>query len=90
MIDLVYVTNLQEYINFVIEKRALDKDEMVERIGIDRRQGTFKVVCSIFEGNYDPEVTITSKEGPSNRLSGANRLPVLAIAENLQEWYENL
>ena len=38
MIDLVYVTNLQEYINFVIEKRALDKDLVVVHIGIDGGQ----------------------------------------------------
>ena len=74
----------------MIEKRALDKDLVVVRIGIDGGQGSFKVVCSIFERNYDPEVTITSKEGPSYRLSGAIRLLVLAIAENLQERYENL
>ena len=90
MIYLVYVTNLQEYINFVIVKHTLNKEEVVVPIGIDGGQGSFKVVCTIFERNYDPDVTKTSEEGPSNRLSGANRLLVLAIAENLQERYENL
>ena len=90
MIDLVYVTDLKEFVNFVIVERALNKEVVLVRIGIDGVQGSLKVVCSIFESDYDPEITFTNKEGPGNWLTGANRLLVLAIAENLQERYENL
>ena len=45
---------------------------------------------SIFETDYDPEVTFKSKEGPDNRLTGSKRLLVMALAEDMQEIYQNL
>ena len=60
------------------------------RIGLDGGQGTFKVVVSIFETDYDPEVTISKSEGLGTGLSGSNQLLVMALAENMQELYSNL
>ena len=49
MIDLVYVTDLKEFVNFVIVERALNKEAVLVRIGIDGGQGSFKVFCSILK-----------------------------------------
>ena len=91
MLDLVYLKDPVAFIEHVIKERGLDKEKVLVRIGLDGGQGSFKVVASVFETDYDPEITFASKkEGPGNRLTGSNRLLVLALAEDLQEQYENM
>ena len=89
-LDLVYLKDPPAFIEHVIEQRGLDRAKVLVRVGLDGGQGSFKVVASIFETDYDPEVTFGSKEGPGNRLTGANRLLVMAMAEDMQELYFNL
>ena len=85
MLDLVYLKDPVTFIEHVIKERGLDKEKVLVRVGLDGGQGTFKVVASIFETDYDPK-----KEVPGNLLTGGNRLLVLALAEGLQEQYENM
>ena len=89
-LDLVYVNNPTVFIDHIIEKRGLDKEKVLVRVGLDGGQGSFKVVVSIFETDYDPEVTFRKSEGPGTRLKGSNRHLVMAMAENMQELYSNL
>ena len=85
MLDLVYVKDPVAFIDHVIKKRGLNRKKVLVRLGLDGGQGSFKVVASIFETDSDPK-----KEDPGNLLTGANRLLVLALAQGLQEQYENL
>ena len=90
--DLVYMKDVPGFVEHVLAERGLDKenDDILVRVGLDGGQGFFKVIVSIFKANYDPEITFSIEEEPGSRLSGANRLQVLAIAEDIQEHYENL
>ena len=90
--DLVYMKDVPGFVEHVLAEQGLDKenDDILVRVGLDGGQGFFKVIVSIFKANYDPEITFSIEEEPGSRLSGANRLQVLAIAEDIQEHYENL
>ena len=87
--DLVFVKEPAKFIEHIISERDLNKEKLMVRIGLDGGQGTFKVVVSIFETDYDPEVTFKLKERPDNRLTGSKRLLVMALAEDMQEIYQN-
>ena len=89
-LDIVYVKDIEKFIEHVIVEHGLDKEKVLVRVGLDGGQGSFKVVASIFETDYDPEIMFTEKEDSGSRLTGSNRLLVLAIAEGMQERYENL
>ena len=89
-LDLVYVKDPASFIKHVITEMGLEKEKVMVRVGLDGGQGSFKVVVLIFETDYDPEITITAKGGPGSQLTGANRLLVMALAEDYQEMYENL
>jgi hypothetical protein len=88
--DLVFLKDPASFIEHVIQERGLNRDKVMVRIGLDGGQGSFKVVVSVFETDYDPEISFSTKEGPGNMLTGANRLLVMAIAEDIQELYNNL
>ena len=90
MRDLVFLKDPVGFIEHVITTRGLNRDKVLVRVGLDGGQGSFKVVASVFETDYDPEITFSPKEGPSSRLTGANRLLVMAIAEDIQELHDNL
>ena len=89
-LDLVYVKDPANFIKHVITEMGLEKEKVMVRVGLDEGQGSFKVVVLIFETDYDPEITISAKEGLGSQLTGANRLLVMALAEDYQEMYENL
>ena len=90
MLDLAYVTNPTKFIEHIIEEQGLDKNKVLVRVWLDGGQGSFKVVVSIFETDYDLEITFSTSEGAGTRLTGSNRLLVMAMAENMQELYGNL
>ena len=46
-----------------------------------------KVIVSIFETDYDPDITFSTKEGPGNRLTGSSRMLVMALCDDLQVKY---
>ena len=67
-LDLVYVNNTTVFIDHIIKKCVLDEEKVLIRIRLDRGQDSFKVFVSIFETDYDPEVTFSKSEGPGTRL----------------------
>ena len=60
------------------------------RISIDGGGGSLKVLASIFDKNEDSEVVFTQREQPGSRLTGVNRVILLAYVEDLQETWHNL
>ena len=60
------------------------------RISIDGGGGSLKVLASIFDKNEDSEVIFTQREQPGSRLTGVNRVILLAYVEDLQETWHNL
>ena len=78
--DLVFVKEPAKFIEHIISERGLNKEKLMVRIGLDGGQGTFKVVVSIFETDYDPEVKFKIMERPDIQLRGSKRILVMALA----------
>ena len=83
-LDLVYLEDTEAFITYVIGERDLDEDKVIVRVGLDGGQGSFKVVGSIFE------TTSHLVDTPGEKLAGANKLLVFALAEDLSENYHNV
>ena len=47
-------------------------------------------VCSVFDSDVDPEISFSIQEGKGEKLTGANRLLILAKVNGAQERYHNL
>ena len=87
MKDVDYVKDPEKFVNFIAEKRNIDKKDLVVRTSLDGGGGSFKVVANIFkmpEADEKPE----GKKGDLD--TGANKLIVLGLVENMQERYENV
>ena len=82
--DLVYVKDPVKFIDYVIEERGLDKSKVLVRLGLDGGQGSFKVIASIFETDYDPEIMFSNEE-PGNRFTGSKRMLAMAMSEGMEE-----
>ena len=53
-------------------------------------QGSHKIVVSVFDGDMDPEISFAVQEGPGEKLTGANRLLIMAEVNGGQERHHNL
>ena len=82
--DLVFLKDPEAFFDHIIAERGLDREKVLIRVGLDGGQGSFKVIVSIFETDYDPEITFSEKEGPGNRLTGSSRMLVMALCDDLQ------
>ena len=82
--DLVFLKDPKEFFDHIIAERGLDREKVLIRIGLDGGQGSFKVIVSIFETDYDPDITFSAKEGPGNRLTGSSRMLVMALCDDRQ------
>ena len=49
-----------------------------------------RFMVSILETGYDPEISFSKSEGPGSRLTGSQRMLVMALADDLPESYENM
>ena len=88
--DLVFLKDPAAFVDHIVEERGLERDQVMVRVGLDGGQGSFKVVVSIFETGFDPEISFSKSEGPGSRLTGSQRILVMALAEDLPESYENM
>ena len=85
--DLVFLKDPKAFCDHIIAERGLDREKVLIRVGLDGGQGSFKVIVSIFETDYDPDITFSTKEGPGNRLTGSSRMLVMALCDDLQVKY---
>ena len=68
----------------------MQTETVLINIYIDLGEVSFKVLASIVDQNSDPEIYCTAVEQKNNRLSGVNRVLVLAYVEDITENYENV
>ena len=74
----------------VAEACGLDVEKIKCKMVLDTGQGSLKVCVSIFDGDIDPEICFSSQDGPREKLTGVNRLIILAEVEGGQELHYNL
>ena len=89
-VDVTIVKDIKGFVDKVIEARGLDQDNVKCRVVMDKGQGSLKIVLSVFDGDVDPDISFTSQEGKGEKLTGSNRLLVLAKVNGGQERYENV
>ena len=88
--EVVTVRNVKDHFHWVVENRKMDPNETKFKVYIDSGEGSLKVLASITEKHNDPEVMISSLEQPNNRLSGVNRVLLLAYVEDIEESHHNM
>ena len=89
-VDVTIVKDAKSFIDKVIEVRGLNKDTVKCRVVPDKGQGSLKIVVSVFDSDIDPDISFTYQEGKHEKLTGSNRLLVLAKVNGGQERYENI
>ena len=82
--------DIKGFVEKVIEARGLDQDTVKCRVVMDKGQGSLKIVLSVFDGDVDPDISFSSQEQKGEKLTGSNRLLVLAKVNGGQERYENV
>ena len=88
--NVTIVKDSKEFAKKVIEARGLDEEKVKIRVVVDSGQGSLKIAANVFDSYIDPEVTIGDQEGPEERLTGVNRLLILAEVEGGQERHHNI
>ena len=89
-VDVTIVKDVKTFVQRVIEARGLDNETVKCRPVMDAGQGSFKVVLSVFDGNQDPDIAFAIQEGKFEKLTGVNRLLVLAEVDGGLERHHNL
>ena len=88
--DVVVVKDVNKHVDWVVEQRGMERSSVKVKVYIDGGGGSCKVLATIMDENHDPEVMDTKVEQPGNRLTGVNRVLVLAYVEGLQETHKNM
>ena len=88
--DVVTVVDVAKHFKWVIKQKGMQTETVLFKIYIDSGEESFKVLASIIDQNSDPEIYCTAVEQKNNRLSGVNRVFVLAYVEDILESYKNV
>ena len=88
--DAVIVKDVLEHLDWVVEKRGMERSSVSVKIYIDSGEGSCKVLATVMDANHDPDIMDMRVEQPGNRLTGVNRVLVLAYVEQIQESHNNL
>ena len=89
-VDVTIVNDAKGFKDRVIEARELDPATVKCRPVVDTGQGSFKVLVSIFDSNQDLDIAFAFQEGRYEKLTGVNRLLVLAEVDGGQERHHNI
>ena len=85
-VDVTIAKDAKKLVEMVAEARDLELDNLKCRVVIDGGQGSLKVVASIFPADMN---SMMQESGPE-KLTGANRLIILAEVEGLPETHSNI
>ena len=88
--DVIIVKDVVEHFDWVVEKRGMERSSVSVKIYIDSGEESYKVLATVMDANHDPEIMDMRVEQPGNRLTGVNRVLVLAYVEQIQESHNNL
>ena len=88
--DVIVVKDVAELLDWVVEQRGMERSSVSVKIYIDSGEGSCKVLATVMDASHDPDIMDTSVEQPGNRLTGVNRVLVLAYVEQIQESHTNL
>ena len=87
--DVIVVKDVAEHLDWVVEQRGMERSSVSVKIYIDSGEGSCKVLATVMDASHDPDIMDTSVEQPGNRLTGVNRVLVLAYVEQIQESHTN-
>ena len=93
---LVYLTDLEAFVNYILDAREMDHDNFCVMIGMDEGQKSIKIMMSIKEKTVvEKKVAKRMKysdgiQGPDTLLSSVNRLFIIGLLPNTQESHHNL
>ena len=82
--------NTLAFVMEVVEARGLNVETFCCRVVIDGGQGSLKICLSIFDFNTSPAVASSSQDGPGEKLTGVNRLLLLAEVDGGLESHHNI
>ena len=88
-IDVTIVKDARALVEEVMVARGLKPETLMYRAVIDGGQGSLKICCSVFDRNTNPEVSSTL-EAPGEKLTGVNRLLLLAEVDGGLERHHNV
>ena len=88
--DVVFIWDVGEHFHWILEQHGIDAKIAKFKIYIDSGDGSTKILASVIDENCDPDITFTSLEQPNSRLTGVNRVLLLAYVEGIQESYTNI
>ena len=89
-VNVTIAKNSLRLAELVIEARGLDKEKVRCWVVIDGGQGSIKVCASIFDSDTDPDVLFAAQEGPGEKMTGVNRLLLLAEVDGGLECHHNV
>ena len=89
-VNVTIAKNSLRLAELVIEARGLDKEKVRCRVVIDGGQGSIKVCASIFDSDTDPDILFAAQEGPGEKMTGVNRLLLLAEVDGGLERHHNV
>ena len=67
--DVVIVKDIVEHLDWIVEKRGMDRSSVSVKIYIDSGEGSCKVLATVMDANHDPEIMDMRVEQPGNRLT---------------------
>ena len=81
--DVVIVKVVVEHLDWVVEKRGMERSSVSVKIYIDCGEGSCKALVTVMDINHDPDKEDMRMEQPGNRLTGVNRVLVLDYVEHI-------
>ena len=89
-VDVTIFKDSKRFVEKVIEARGLNRETVKSRVVIDSGQSSLKIVLSVYDGDIDPEISFAAQEGPNEKMTGVNRLLILAEVDEGLERHHNI
>ena len=88
--NVAIAKNSRRLVEKVSEAQKLNMEKVKCQGVIDTGQGSLKICVSIFDKDIDPEICFSDQETQGEKLTGVNRLIILAEVEQVKETHYNL
>ena len=88
--NVAIAKNSRRLVEKVSEAQKLNMGKVKCQGVIDTGQGSLKICVSIFDEDIDPKICFSDQETQGEKLTGVNRLIILAEVEQVKETHYNL